>query len=230
MPSHPVALALIELSGVPIAAPSANKSGKPSPTTADHVLSDLGDTIPGVVDGGPCEVGLESTVVDCTDADPSVVTILRPGGISREQLQSVIATVHIDPSLESGVLQAAPKAPGMKYTHYAPSAPVRLVRGSPEFFVEVVKKLQSQQQKVGVLCSTELAPALACADHTETCGSRANLQSVAQGLFAALRRFDSTDVTIILAEPFDTFAIGHAIMNRLSKSAGHLQISSLDDL
>lgn len=231
MPDHPVARALIELSGVPIAAPSANKSGKPSPTTAEHVLSDFGNSIPGVVDGGACQVGLESTVVDCTDPDPNVITILRPGGVSREQLQSVIPTVHVDPTLESGIVHSAPKAPGMKYTHYAPAAPVRIVRGSPEFFVQVIRKLQTQQhQKVGVLCSSELADTYKCADHIETCGSRADLQTVARGLFAGLRKFDSTDVAVILAEPFDTLHIGHAIMNRLSKSAGHVQITSLDDV
>jgi L-threonylcarbamoyladenylate synthase len=229
MPSHPVALALIRQAGVPIAAPSANVSGKPSPTTADHVLRDLGDRIAGVVDGGSCSVGLESTVVDCSGPHDDTVTILRPGGISREQLQAVIANVLVDPALEKESVHA-PRAPGMKYTHYAPRAPVRVVEGSLSFFAQAVALLQAKGEKVGVMCTSEACEQLAGADHLVVCGSRGELDTVARDLYASLRKFDDTDASIILAESFPTSDIGHAIMNRLSKSAGNAVISSLDAL
>ncbi len=253
MPDHAVARALIELAGVPIAAPSANKSGKPSPTSADHVLRDLGDTIPGVVDSGPCSVGLESTVVDCSGPDDDTVTILRPGGITHEQLCTVIPNVLLDPALEKTHV-IAPKAPGMKYTHYAPKAPVRLVPGTTDHFIQVIQKLKQQPQPqpqphqpsqeqpqlqeqqpkhqvVGVMCTSETAPALTPhADVVFICGSQADLPAVARELFSTLRKFDDTPVTVILAESFPSTDIGLAIMNRLSKSAGHMQVVTLDDI
>lgn len=229
MPSHPIALALIRLAGVPIAAPSANKSGKPSPTTADHVLQDLGEEIYGVVDGGPCSVGVESTVVDCTGDSTDTVTILRPGGISKEQLLRVIPNVLLDPGLEAAGT-AVPKAPGMKYTHYAPRAPVRIIEGSPSFFVEVVAKLKLRGRKVGILCGQETAELLGDGSVLCVCGSHEDLESVARELYSSLRHFDGTDVDIILSESFSTNNIGQAVMNRLSKSAGHVTIRSLDDI
>lgn len=224
MPKHPIALELIRLAGVPIAAPSANKSGKPSPTTAEHVVRDLDGVVP-VVDGGACDVGVESTVVDCCGPDSSTITILRPGGISREQLLSVIPTVQIDPGLLGDV---APKAPGMKYTHYAPRAPVRIVQGSPTFFLEVVAAFKARGDKVGVMCTSDDAPTFASeAAFVSVCGHRDDLDAVARDLYASLRRFDDTDVSVILVQQFPTNDIGQAIMNRLNKSAGHLVISSL---
>ncbi len=227
MPSHPVALELIRLAGVPIAAPSANVSGKPSPTTADHVLQDLSGRILGVVDGGACGIGVESTVVDCSGADDTV-TILRPGGITQEQLQSVIPHVFLDPGLTGDV---APKAPGMKYTHYAPRAPVHIIDGPKELFIDVLKYFKSKGGKIGVLCCRESVEVLSpWADSVKECGSSHNLEEVARDLYSCLRGFDDeTNVTLILAESFPVSEIGQAIMNRLNKSAGHRIIRSLED-
>ena len=129
MPDHPVALALLKQSGLPIAAPSANRSGKPSPTLASHVQEDLDGRIAGIVDGGPTGVGLESTVLDCTTEIP---VILRPGGVTKEQLEAVVGEVLLDPALTD--TKEAPKAPGMKYRHYAPDAPLYLVDGQRNKF------------------------------------------------------------------------------------------------
>ncbi len=141
MPDHPVALAIIEAAGLPIAAPSANRSGKPSPTTAQHVIDDLDGRIIGVVDGGETGVGVESTVVDCTGPVP---IILRPGGVTKEQLQEVVGEIIVDPSLKEG--KGAPKSPGMKYTHYAPDAPVYLVEGNSA----VIQNLVDEKRKEGI--------------------------------------------------------------------------------
>ena len=150
MPDHPVALSIIEAAGLPIAAPSANRSGKPSPTTAQHVIDDLDGRIAGVVDGGETGVGVESTVVDCTGEIP---VILRPGGITKEQLEEVVGKVEVDPSLKEG--KGAPKSPGMKYTHYAPDAPVYLVDGTREDVQRLVDEKKGAGLKVGVLTTEE---------------------------------------------------------------------------
>lgn len=129
MPNHPVALALIEASGLPIAAPSANLSGKPSPTKFQHVYKDLNGKISGIVDGGETGVGVESTVIDCTEPIP---VILRPGGTTREEIEGIIGSVGMDRQVKEEVEK--PKSPGMKYTHYAPAAPMYLVDGSSAFY------------------------------------------------------------------------------------------------
>lgn len=221
MPDHPVALALMEVAGLPLAAPSANLSGKPSPTTAAHVDEDLDGKIAGIVDGGPTGVGLESTVVDCTTEIP---VILRPGGVTKEQLEAVVGQVEVDPALTSQ--NQAPKSPGMKYTHYAPVAPVFLVEGGLDFLKETVLRAQNDGKKVGLLVTEETKVELGEAgDVMLTCGTRSDLSTVATNLYDALRAFNSTDVDIIFSETFPMTGVGAAIMNRLDKAAGHKIIS-----
>ncbi|WP_430339864.1 L-threonylcarbamoyladenylate synthase [Rossellomorea vietnamensis] len=215
MPDHPVALSIIEAAGLPIAAPSANRSGKPSPTTAQHVIDDLDGRIAGVVDGGETGVGVESTVVDCTGEIP---VILRPGGITKEQLEVVVGKVEVDPSLKEG--KGAPKSPGMKYTHYAPDAPVYLVDGSKEDVQRLVDEKKGEGLKVGVL-TTEERMDWYQADIIFSVGRRHDLNTVAQHLYDTLRAFNRSDVDIIFSEIFPEEGVGLAIMNRLQKAAGY---------
>lgn len=219
MPSHPVSLALIEASGLPIAAPSANVSGRPSPTTAQHVAEDLTGRIAGIVDGGPTGVGLESTVLDCTCEPP---VILRPGGVTKEQLEELIGVVNVDRGLTEE--KEAPKAPGMKYTHYAPKAPVYIVNGSNAFLRKLVRDAHEQGKKVGVLTTEENASSYQ-ADYVAICGSRGDLESVAKHLYDVLRSFDHQHVDVIYSESFSIEGIGQAVMNRLMKAAGHKVIT-----
>jgi len=215
MPDHPVALALIEEANVPVAAPSANRSGRPSPTLASHVYEDLNGKIAGIVDGGATGVGVESTVIDCTSDVP---TILRPGGITKEQLEDVIGTVSLDPALKDE--KEKPKAPGMKYTHYAPKAPLSIVEGSRDFIQQLVDKKKSEGYVVGVL-TTEENQHVYKADVVLSCGMRSDLASVATKLYDVLRTFDASKVDMIFSESFPNEGIGNAIMNRLTKAAGH---------
>ena len=214
MPSHPVALALIKASGLPIAAPSANTSGKPSPTTAKHVKDDLDGRIAGIMDGGATGVGVESTVLDCTVEIP---VILRPGGVTKEQLELIIGPVREEVSLSKK--DETPKAPGMKYTHYAPIAPLTLVKGTPEFIQQLVDRKRAEGLKVGVLAAEENR-LFYQADYIVTPGTLADLATVATGLYDALRQFDQYPVDLIYSEVFPTEGIGKAIMNRLFKAAG----------
>lgn len=216
MPSHPVAQALINAAGVPIAAPSANLSGKPSPTSAGHVLEDMNGRIAGLVDGGPTGVGVESTVVDTTSGQ---VVLLRPGGITREQLEEVLGDKVIDPSpTDEG---GAPKSPGMKYRHYSPKAPVQLVPGGPAEVVELLKTAKTEGKSVGVLATEESAQMYQeLADVVSVAGSRDNLATIASGLYNALRNFDHYQLDIIYSETFPAEGIGEAIMNRLTKASG----------
>ncbi|WP_164670289.1 L-threonylcarbamoyladenylate synthase [Virgibacillus doumboii] len=211
IPSHPIAQQLLKTCDIPIAAPSANISGKPSPTTADHVWSDLNGKIAGLIDGGPTGVGVESTVIDCTQQIP---VILRPGGVTKEQLEQVAGTVMTDPALANKSGQ--PKAPGMKYTHYAPEVPMWLVAGSAEDIQVVIDTERIQQKRVGVMASTETAGKLQ-ANRVIPLGT--SLEEVAAGLYDALREFKNGDVDLILCETFPSTNIGQAIMNRLEKAA-----------
>ncbi|CAM3841098.1 L-threonylcarbamoyladenylate synthase [Mesobacillus thioparans] len=214
MPDHPVALALIEESGLPLAAPSANLSGKPSPTTAAHVADDLTGRISGIVDGGATGVGLESTVVDCTGGIP---VILRPGGVTKEQLEEVVGEVSADPALtDEG---QAPKAPGMKYRHYAPNSPFYLVDGSKEEIQQLVNEKRNEGQRVGVMTTKENKD-FYDANVVKTCGERARLETVAEALYDTLRAFNKEDLDIIFGEIFPEQGVGQAIMNRLSKASG----------
>ncbi|MFT8320443.1 MAG: L-threonylcarbamoyladenylate synthase [Bacillus sp. (in: firmicutes)] len=215
MPNHPVALKLLEESNLPIAAPSANRSGRPSPTTALHVKEDLDGMIAGIVDGGATGVGVESTVIDCTEARP---VILRPGGVTKEQIEQVIGEVGMDPALVNK--ESTPKAPGMKYSHYAPNAPMILVKGSKEKIQMLIKGEQSKGKKVGVLTTEENA-GFFHADYIFVCGKREELQTVASSLYEGLRSFNHENVDIIFSEMFPLEGVGQAIMNRLMKAAGH---------
>lgn len=220
MPDHPVALALLKKTGLPIAAPSANSSGKPSPTTANHVWEDLHGRIAGIVDGGPTGVGVESTVIDCTEDIP---TILRPGGITKEQLMEAIGEVRLDPALQDS--EQAPKSPGMKYKHYAPDAPLYLVDGERAFMQKLVSEKRKEGKSVGVL-TTEENKNYYDANVVITCGSRADLRTVASGLYDALRQLNHENVDIIYGEIFSTEGVGAAVMNRLIKAAGHRIITN----
>ncbi|MGG1675756.1 L-threonylcarbamoyladenylate synthase [Neobacillus sp. NRS-1170] len=215
MPDHPVALALLRSCGLPIAAPSANSSGKPSPTSAEHVLDDLNGKIAGVVDGGTTGVGVESTVVDCTEGVP---VILRPGGVTKEQLEAVIGEVRVDPALTDEA--SKPKSPGMKYKHYAPNAPLYLVSGTRDFLQRLVDEKEKEGLAVGVLTTEEYVDQFK-ADVVLACGHRAELETVAAALYDTLRRFNQLKVDIIFSEMFPNEGVGHAIMNRLLKAAGN---------
>ncbi|MFP7298590.1 L-threonylcarbamoyladenylate synthase [Neobacillus niacini] len=215
MPDHPVALALLEKCQLPIAAPSANSSGKPSPTNAQHVLDDLNGKIAGVLDGGATGVGVESTVVDCTEDIP---VILRPGGITKEQLEAVVGEVHLDAALINET--SKPKAPGMKYQHYAPNAPLYLVNGSNTFLQRLIEEKQAEGLRVGVLATEESVESYS-ADVSIACGKRAELETVATALYETLRAFNQEKVDIIFSETFPNTGVGHAIMNRLQKAAGN---------
>ncbi len=227
MPDHPVALELIKSAGVPVAAPSANSSGRPSPTTARHVLNDLAGKIDLVLDGGACRVGLESTVLDLT-AEPPV--ILRPGSITREDLEGILGRVEIDPAAAQRDAAGALKSPGLKYKHYSPKAELIVVTGDDyaKIFAEaaeLVFKYRSLNKKVGVLASAETARGY-CADAVFPAGSRARLETVAQNLFSGLRFLDEENVDLIVAEGYPESGIGAAIMNRLKKAAGNRIVNS----
>lgn len=215
MPSHPVALALLQEANIPVAAPSANRSGRPSPTTAQHVYDDLKGRIAGVIDGGATGVGVESTVVDCTGKIP---VILRPGGVTREQLEEVVGTVKVDAALKDEKI--APKSPGMKYTHYAPDAPLIIIEGRKEFLQGIVDKDRHDGKKVGVLTTAENQHGYD-ADVVIACGERKDLSSVAQHLYEALRDFNDYDLDVIYSESFTDKGIGQAVMNRLTKASGY---------
>ncbi|MEC1589135.1 L-threonylcarbamoyladenylate synthase [Bacillus sonorensis] len=220
MPDHPVAIELIKRAGVPVAAPSANISGKPSPTKAEHVVHDLNGRIAGIVDGGPTGVGVESTVVSCTGGIP---VILRPGGVTKEQLEQAVGPVMIDQGITDE--KKAPISPGMKYTHYAPEAPLAIVKGSSEDIQRLIEQYQKDGMKVGVLTTEERAGAYQ-ADAVRICGTRDRLETVAAGLYDALRSFDGEDLGFIFAESFPEEGVGRAIMNRLLKAAGHRVIEA----
>ncbi|SFJ25132.1 L-threonylcarbamoyladenylate synthase [Paenibacillus sp. UNC496MF] len=227
MPAHPVALALIAASGCPLAAPSANRSGRPSPTLASHVRDDLDGRIDGIVDGGPAGVGLESTVVEVLDGE--TVRILRPGGITAEALRASGAAVAYDAvaapeAAADASAGQAPRSPGMKYAHYAPRGALQLVRGEPDavaaWIAAAVREARARGERTGVLAFDEHA-ARYDADCVLAVGSLARLDTAAQGLYAALRAFDAQGVQRIWAETCPETGIGHAYMNRLSKAAGH---------
>ncbi|MEH6904582.1 L-threonylcarbamoyladenylate synthase [Neobacillus drentensis] len=219
MPDHPVALALLKSCGLPIAAPSANSSGKPSPTNAQHVLDDLNGKIAGVIDGGATGIGVESTVIDCTETIP---VILRPGGVTKEQLKAVIGEVRVDAALTDEA--ARPKAPGMKYQHYAPNAPLFMVSGTTQFLQSLVEEKRTAGLRVGVLTTEEQVDVLE-ADVVLACGKREELETVATALYDTLRKFNLKQVDIIFSEVFPNEGVGNAIMNRLQKAAGNKLIA-----
>lgn len=228
MPNHPIALELIRAAGGYIAAPSANTSGRPSPTIAEHVREDLDGKIDMILDGGEVRIGLESTIVDFTDDVPM---LLRPGYINMERLEEVLGEVLIDPAIldENAARDMRPKAPGMMYRHYAPKALLTIVEGAEkdvtEKILELAGRAQTEGKKVGVIAADETAEAYAAYD-VKNIGSRQTDKEIARRLFRVLREFDDDGTDIILSESFETPRMGQAIMNRLLKAAGHRVITA----
>ena len=220
-PNHPVTLAIIREAGIPVAAPSANTSGRPSCTTAQDVLEDMDGKIEGVVDGGPCTVGVESTILDLTCDPPR---LLRPGGLPLEALEQLIGPIAVDKAVVSP-LQAGeqPKAPGMKYRHYAPKAPVTVFTGAPEASAREISRRAGPT--TGIICFDEFAH-LFPTQEVHTLGPSNDKLAQAQRVFDALRTFDNSDVTEILAQCPDSRGLGLAVGNRLKKAAGFHVVES----
>ena len=224
MPNNPIALALIEESGCMIAAPSANTSGRPSPTKASHVYEDLSGKIDAILDGGAVDIGLESTIVDLTE---DVVTILRPGYINMEMLKEVVGEVRIDPGIvynDKGTTSGAkPKAPGMRYKHYAPKGDLTIISGDEDKVVakinELTKAAIEAGSKVGIIATSETADRYS-EGQILVIGDRSDEGSIAHNLYDILRKFDELGVDLIYSESFATPKMGQAIMNRLLKAAG----------
>lgn len=217
MPNNPIALKLIEMANTPIAAPSANTSGSPSPTKANHVIEDLNGKINMIIDGGSAEVGLESTILDLTGDTPS---ILRPGGITLEQLRQVMPNVVVDVTEVSEFM--TPKSPGQKYRHYAPIADLILFEGKMEDISKAINKktleLMEDGLKVGIMATEETKEEYP-EGYVIVVGSREKRETIASNLFTAIRFFDEARVNIILAEGIEMDNIGTAIMNRLVKAS-----------
>lgn len=225
MPSHPGAAALIRAAGVPIAAPSANASGRPSPTCAHHVYEDLNGRIPLILDGGESEIGLESTIVDVSRSVPE---ILRPGYIGLQALRDLLGTVSVDPAvLGRPDDKTAPRAPGMKYRHYAPQVPLTLVTGPDEkraaYILEKAQAAAQNGERTGALVCRETLPfyQAKAGDHLLLIplGARACEEEIAHGLFSALRHLDECGLSHVYSETFEEGPLGAAIMNRLRKAA-----------
>lgn len=223
MPSHKIARIIIKEAGVPIAAPSANISGRPSPTKANHVYEEMNGRVNGIVLGGDSNFGLESTVLDLTGDIPM---ILRPGSITKEDLEKVINEVDIDPSLSKKEDNKKAKAPGMKYTHYAPNADVYIVSGEENNVIDKINSMTEMNLKdnikTGIMCLSKnknryIGEVIALGDSLEEVGSN---------LFDVLREMDKRNVDIIYSEEFPTEGVGQAIMNRLLKSAGYKVIEA----
>lgn len=222
MPSDPVANRLIRLAAVPVAAPSANTSGRPSPTTAQHVWQDMEGKIEMILDGGPVGIGVESTIVDVSGDVP---TLLRPGAITMEMLRETVGRVEIDPAIQAPPsADLRPKAPGMKYRHYAPHADLQLIAGETDKVVETINALVQEKlaegKKVGVICTDETRDRFPLGE-VRSVGVRAKQETIAHNLFAVLREFDDLDVDCIYSESFSKDHLGQAIMNRLTKAAGY---------
>ena len=214
-PNHPMTLAIIREAGIPVAAPSGNTSGRPSPTTAQHMLEDMDGKINGIVDGGPCSVGVESTIIDLTVTPPR---LLRPGGLPLEALEAVLGTVTVDKAVRQKLADGEQaKAPGMKYRHYAPKAPVTVITGTPGASAAYIAAHLTKHS--GVICFDEYAPLFE--GHTiHRLGPAGDKLAQAQHVFDALRTFDGTDVTEIFAQCPDEDGLGLAVGNRLKKAAG----------
>ena len=223
MPKHKVALELIRLSRCPIAAPSANLAGKPSPPTAQHVYEDLNGRIDAIIDGGATNIGVESTVVDLS-VDPPM--LLRPGGTPFEELKKVLGDMklHVFVQAEQELTLQEIRSPGMKHKHYAPKAEVILVEGNVSAVINKVKELSESYRhkgkKVGTLATDETQTAYK-EEVVKSLGSRSNLKSVAKNLFRLLREIDAQNVDVIIAEGVSSDGLGLAVMNRLRKASGY---------
>ncbi|MBE5800928.1 MAG: threonylcarbamoyl-AMP synthase [Clostridiales bacterium] len=220
IPSHPVAQKLLRLSGVPVAAPSANTSGKPSPTTAQHVYDDLQGKLACIVDGGACQVGLESTVVDMTSPIP---TVLRPGGVTPDMLLTVLDEIQVADSVLRPLKEGEQAlSPGMRYKHYAPGGQLTLVRGDTEKVQQLISRLyneaQAQGHSVRVFAFEEHLSAYPGME-TASIGRLSEPETIARQLFAVLRQADADGVEVLFSEVLPPEGIGLAVMNRLSRAA-----------
>ena len=223
MPSHLIAREIIKEAGVPIAAPSANISGRPSPTKADHVYEEMNGRVSGIVLGGDCNFGLESTVLDVTTENPM---ILRPGSITKEDLEKVIGEVSIDPSLEKKEDNKKAKAPGMKYTHYSPDADVYIVSGNIEDTISKINSLVVENNKKGLKTGVMCLEQNKNSYKGEVVSLGSTLEEVGSNLFDVLRQMDKMNIDIVYSEEFPRDGVGQAIMNRLLKSAGYKTIKA----
>lgn len=233
MPSHPVAYKLISDCRIPLAAPSANTSGRPSPTRAEHVYEDLNGKIDMILDAGPVGIGIESTIVDLTGKFPM---ILRPGYITRDMLSEIVGEVEIDPAIlgENKDKNFRPKAPGMKYKHYAPKGDLLLVSGERDKVVQEISRLASEKTsegfRVGIIATEETKSMYDTLEVSKgeivvmSIGTRKDEATITHNLYDILRRMDDENVSFIYSESFGEGMLGQAIMNRLLKAAGHQQI------
>ena len=221
MPSDRIAAAFIRAAGGFVAAPSANVSGRPSTTTAAHVEEDLSGRIEMILDGGQAVIGLESTIVDMSVEPP---VILRPGAVTKEMMEAVIGPLEVDKAIIAPDSGVKPKAPGMKYRHYAPRADLAVVEGSTEAVIAAINQLaeeaETEGKRVGIIATDETKDRYP-KGLVLSLGARKHEEEIAQHLFEVLRDFDETDVDCIYSEAFDEASIGPAIMNRLLKAAGH---------
>lgn len=236
LPSHPVARALIRLAGTPVAAPSANTSGRPSPTLAEHVLQDMEGRIDMIVDGGPVGIGLESTIIDVSGEAP---VILRPGAVTQEMASRALGGfVALDPAISGDGpmdLGVRPKAPGMKYKHYAPKADLILVDGPSQAVIRAIRRMAGEElmagRRVGIICTEESKPLYPGFGNVRgealimNLGSRDREEVMAHNLYGILRRFDDWGADIIYSEIVSADHLGQAIMNRLKKAAGYHIVS-----
>lgn len=221
MPDHKIAREIIRAGGGYIAAPSANTSGRPSPTSARHVQDDLDGRIDMIVDGGTVKIGVESTILDMTVTPPM---ILRPGAVTKEMLEAVIGEIAVDQTLMDPDSKKAPKAPGMKYRHYAPAAELVVVDGEMDVVVDEINRLSREKEdagcSVGIIATEETVGRYRTGD-IKCVGTRADESTVASHLYGILREFDRDGVEYIYSEAFAAEGIGSAVMNRLLKAAGH---------
>ncbi len=224
MPSNKIAMELIKQSGGYIAAPSANTSGRPSPTLASHCVEDLSGKIEMIIDGGAVGIGLESTIIDLTSDTPM---ILRPGYITPKMLSDVLGSVDIDRTIIDSTSTQKPKAPGMKYRHYAPKGQLTIVEGSQDAVIAYInarsKEASAKGQRVGII-GTDATRSLYSADVIKSVGKREDEETIAHELFKVLREFDEENVDVMFSESFDDSGLGQAIMNRLLKAAGHNKV------
>ncbi len=221
MPSNKIAAELIRQSGGYIAAPSANLSGRPSPTEAKYCIEDLDGRVEMIIDGGQVGIGLESTIIDLTSDTPM---ILRPGYVTQKMLEDILGDVSIDKTILRADSGVKPKAPGMKYRHYAPKGELTIVEGDPvkvtEYINERLSEHKAKGEKTGVIATDETVSAYK-ADVVKCAGSREDEEEIARNLFSILRQFDDENVDCMYSESFDDTGLGQAIMNRLLKAAGH---------